>query len=253
MKLITITAIILLAITQPLTAADATNNTAIPADQFEAAVLDIMADHPEIFPQDGRSITPAQLEEYENKIIDKVQKFYGIALTLLLAAMGLFTFVLTLVLEWIRQKSFKKELAEKEAELKKHNDKKIAEALEGFKIEISSKLAHAFCGIADASISANCLNAAMISGILAAREDLIAKKYPDVVQTLTATYDIIKSKCDGVLVKKSWEQIESCLSCLKQEKDIGDHPEIAELIQKISRLVSHNLVLLDKKNTTKKK
>ena len=247
-------AIILCAIAQPLTAETVTDKPAQPtADQFEKAILDIMIKYPEIFESKtpppiptANTITHADLEEYENKIINKVQSFYGVALTLLLAAMSLFTFVLTLILEWVRQKSFKKELAKKEKVLQTYTEDKIAEAVVGLYVNISSKLQITFAALGKITYDMRDINISLLCNFYSACEALNANEYATAELILKSFYENIKCT-QGIFSKESWIDIENDLETTQKDNDSSEcPPEITELLKKISRVASYNITLLDK-------
>lgn len=97
-----------------------------------------------------------QLDEYENKILDRVETFYNNRINYLLWIMGaglvIVGIIVPLLLELQRQKNFKKELARKlkksEDVLKKYSEGKTEELEAKLTRGVSTPLSMAFVGLA---------------------------------------------------------------------------------------------------------
>lgn len=117
MRSFTITTTILFLFCLPLIAqADPNDQTATETNLTTQTVTE---DQPAPAPT-GQTITPEQLKEYENKILDKADKYYEKALTRTFMFLGAALTLATAFVGWVmpwwfekeRQKTFKKEQAE---------------------------------------------------------------------------------------------------------------------------------------------
>ena len=92
---------VLLSICLPLFAADP-NNPNMTEKQFEQAIFDALSNHPELFKTEGgtepRPITVNQLDEYQQKIIDRAETYYSNRFNILLWVMGISVVIVGIIL-----------------------------------------------------------------------------------------------------------------------------------------------------------
>jgi len=216
-------------------------------DQFKRAVLGILSDHPEIFERNkpvGQTITPAQLETYEDKIISKVQSFYVVALTLLLVFIALFITLLGIAFEIWRKRTFTTEMAEQESKLQKDAEKKIIEATQKLYIGMAGNLASVYLGIASACKDSSYLR--ILSGIFAVDQTLVGMSADLSKDTLTWILTDIQSLNATDLNKEEWETLDKNIRMVERKPILTDYPEISGILAQIGQITSHHIIQLKK-------
>jgi hypothetical protein len=111
---------------------------------------------PQTIPSQTTPKEAQQLDEYENKILDRAETFYNNRMTQLLWVMsiligivGVLTpVILSIILEWYRKRSFEKEMYKRQQDFQKYAEKKTGEVKAELQKEMAQPLSVAFLGLA---------------------------------------------------------------------------------------------------------
>jgi hypothetical protein len=133
------------ALTAKSTSAKTSQTEAPPAAQQPQTVVKPTAETAQPFPPHQLiTFTAEQLDEYENKILDRAETFYNNRMTHLLWTMGILMGIggaivgvlIPMILEWYRKRSFEKEMSTRLQEFKKYTEKQT----EKLKTELISQI-----------------------------------------------------------------------------------------------------------------
>lgn len=225
---------------------------AITTEQFKQIVLDVVTNHPKTLGVNQKTITPADLETYEDKILDRADKYYKDALARTITGIGIvfavaIAFVGWLVPSWLerkRKKLFKKEMAEQEFKLQEAAEKKITEATQKLYTETAGNLATVYLGIA--SSNEDNVYMRLMSAIFAVDQALTGMSVGVAKASLTPILKDVQSLNTTDLNNTEWENIDKYIRMVERNSSLTDYPEISEILVQIGQITSYHIIQLKK-------